>query len=220
MITMYEKLLQLPLFQGMTIENMTNVVGKVRMHFSKVDIGDNIVNKGDDCNQLLYILSGEVEKTTSNDVCTLHEFVVGPYLVEPASLYGLSPKFRSTYTALTPVTILSIGKSFVRNELFNYNIFTLNFVNTLSRQVQRNNDRLWRIIPSSPENVIKQFILSRCESFEGPKIVSISTHDLAAAINLSDRATDLGIKSLVAKSLIAIDKGSILVEDVNKLVEP
>ena len=39
-ITMYDTLLQLPLFQGLCKNDFTNIIGKVKLHFRKYNADD------------------------------------------------------------------------------------------------------------------------------------------------------------------------------------
>ena len=43
---MYDTLLQLPLFQGLAHEDFTNILGKVKLHFTKHKAGETLVKKG------------------------------------------------------------------------------------------------------------------------------------------------------------------------------
>ena len=45
--TMYDKLLLLPLFQGLCKEDFTSILEKVRLHFQKYTAGSRIVKQGD-----------------------------------------------------------------------------------------------------------------------------------------------------------------------------
>ena len=60
-ITMYDTLLQLPLFQGLCKNDFTNIIGKVKLHFRKYNADDIIVEQGAPCTQLIFLLNGEIE---------------------------------------------------------------------------------------------------------------------------------------------------------------
>ena len=59
-LTMFERLLQLPLFQGMTTQEVSDVISHVRLDFANYHRGDEIVMQGESCRKLIYIISGEV----------------------------------------------------------------------------------------------------------------------------------------------------------------
>jgi transcriptional regulator len=56
-ITMYDTLLQLPLFQGLCKNDFTNIIGKVKLHFRKYNADDIIVEQGAPCTQLIFRLN-------------------------------------------------------------------------------------------------------------------------------------------------------------------
>ena len=51
METMYDTLLQLPLFQGLCHNDFTEILEKVKIHFAKYQAGDTILTQGDDCDK-------------------------------------------------------------------------------------------------------------------------------------------------------------------------
>ena len=52
-ITMYDTLLQLPLFQGLCKNDFTNIIGKVKLHFRKYNADDIIVEQGAPCSTMI-----------------------------------------------------------------------------------------------------------------------------------------------------------------------
>lgn len=127
-LTMYDKLLQLPLFQGMSKFDFTDILEKVKIHFNKYEPGSCLVRQDTPCNQLIFVLDGEVQ-IESNDKThkyTLWENFKSPNVIEPYSLFGMRPYFTASYTAVTEVNTLNIDKSYILNELCRYEVFNLN----------------------------------------------------------------------------------------------
>ena len=133
-ITMYDTLLQLPLFQGLCKNDFTNIIGKVKLHFRKYNADDIIVEQGAPCTQLIFLLNGEIiSQTTDNQHSySLFETFGSPFVIEPYSLFGMQTNYTATYKARTNINIVTIDKLFVLNELNNYEIFRLNYLNILS----------------------------------------------------------------------------------------
>ena len=124
-LTMYDKLLQLPLFQGMSKFDFTDILEKVKIHFNKYEPGSCLVRQDTPCNQLIFVLDGEVQ-IESNDKThkyTLWENFKSPNVIEPYSLFGMRPYFTASYTAVTEVNTLNIDKSYILNELCRYEVF-------------------------------------------------------------------------------------------------
>ena len=58
MNSMYQQLMQLPLFQGVSTEKITALVEKLPFHFLKFRNGDQIFAAGEPCTHIKFIVSG------------------------------------------------------------------------------------------------------------------------------------------------------------------
>ena len=125
METMFDTLLQLPLFQGLCHEDFTSILDKVKLHFIKHKVGETIIESGSPCKQLCFLLKGEVSIVTSSkeNIYTVIEQMEAPYLLEPQSLFGMNTHYTSAYVAHTEAHTVSISKAFVLSDLFKYEIF-------------------------------------------------------------------------------------------------
>ena len=181
MNTMFDTLLQLPLFQGLAQEDFTNILGKVKLSFTKHKAGEVIVKAGDTCSQLIFVLKGEISSCTSsaNTSYSSTEYFQAPYVIEPQSLFGMSTSYVSAYTAQTETHTVSISKAFVMSELFKYDIFRLNYMNIISNRAQSLNSRLWAESTDNLEKRIGNFILTHIERPSGRKILKIKMEELA-----------------------------------------
>ena len=74
-ITMYDNLLLLPLFQGLSKNEFTSILEKVRFHFLTYQEGETFIRQGEDCHQLCFLLSGTavVRNTDKEHGYTLSE---------------------------------------------------------------------------------------------------------------------------------------------------
>lgn len=216
---MYDTLLQLPLFQGLAQEDFTSILGKVKLHFTKHKAGDTLVKRGVPCEQLVFILNGEIASSTSSDdnSYTFTEFFQAPYLIEPQALFGMSTSYVSTYTARTEVRTLTISKAFVMNDLFKYEIFRLNYMNIISNRAQTCFNRLWSHAEDKPEARIKEFILSHIERPSGEKILKVKMEDLANAINDTRLSVSRTLNYMQNDGLLELHRGEIVIPDAEKL---
>ena len=83
-LQIYEKLLQFPLFQGMSRDDLEIVAGHTRFGFLKVASGRPIVKVGDSCSQLYFLINGSVRvKTFSDDYgYSVEEQISAPYILQ------------------------------------------------------------------------------------------------------------------------------------------
>lgn len=220
MNTMFDTLLQLPLFQGLAQEDFTNILEKVQLNFTKHKAGETIVRAGDLCNQLLFILKGEISLTTSpsGTLFCITECIQAPCVIEPQSMFGMSTSYISTYTAQTEVHTVSVSKAFVMNELFRYDIFRLNYMNIICNRAQNLNKRLWAKSTENLEQRIARFVLAHTERPIGKKSVKIKMEELAKAINDTRMGISKALNSMQEKGLLELHRGEIIIPEAEKLL--
>lgn len=221
METMFDTLLQLPLFQGLCHEDFTNILDKVKLHFIKHKIGETIIESGSPCEQLCFLLKGEISiiTTSKENIYTVVEHIEAPYLIEPYSLFGMSTTYASCYVAHTEVHTFSISKSFVISDLFKYEIFRLNYMNIVSNRAQNLYARLWdeKSIHDLKDKII-YFFLSHCEKAQGEKIFKVKMDNLARCLDDTRLNTSKALNELQDKGVIELRRKEILIPDAQRLL--
>ena len=220
MNTMFDTLLQLPLFQGLAQEDFTNILGKVKLSFTKHKAGEVIVKAGDTCSKLIFVLKGEISSCTSsaNTSYSSTEYFQAPYVIEPQSLFGMSTSYVSAYTAQTETHTVSISKAFVMRDPCKHDIFRLNYMNIISNRTQMLHNRLWAVFGNSPESRIIHFILSHTERLSGEKILKIKMEDLAQIINETRTGVSKALNTMQTKGLVELHRGEIILPNVENLI--
>ena len=219
METMFDTLLQLPLFQGLCHEDFTNILEKVKLHFTKHKAGDVIVKSGTPCDKLIFLLKGEISlQTTSKDgFLTFIEHVEAPYVIEPHALFGMNLSYVSSYVARTEAHSISISKSFVLSNLLKYDIFRLNYMNIISNRAQNMHARLWEKAPVDIEDKIIRFILTHTEKPIGEKIMKIKMDDFARCVDDARLNVSRTLNTLQEQELLKLHRKEIIIPDVAKL---
>ena len=215
MNSMFETLLQLPLFQGMTKEDLTRILGIVKLHFRKYKAGETIIKSGTTCDRFEFILHGEVDASTTSPhaAYTFHEYFHAPHVVEPYSMFGMYTQYAANYVAVTEVHTVSISKSFILNELFNYEIFRFNYTNQLCNRSQQLSKRLWKQPSDQLEKRIIQFIIHHVERPAGRKSIKIKMEELAKLLNSTRLSVSKALNELEAQGLLELYRGEIVVPD-------
>lgn len=139
MTTMFDQLLSLPLFRGVTRARLSEVVGKVKLHFLKFPAGETILRAGEECTHLAFVLSGQVRLTAVNNN---GRFIIGqtikaPAVISPDFIFGRITTYPSTAVALDSVSIVKISKQDFVEILYSDHVFMLNYLNTLSVNAQK-----------------------------------------------------------------------------------
>ncbi len=220
MSTMFDTLLQLPLFQGLCHEDFTSILEKTKLHFTRYKEGDLILKQGETCDKLFFLINGELSvKTESSDKAyTFIETVNGPAIIEPYSLFGMKVTYSSTYIANTEVNAISICKSFVLTGLMNYEIFRLNYMNIISNRAQNLYCRIWNNAPQGTEEQIAHFIIQHLNKPEGEVTIKIKMEDLAAYLDDTRLNVSKSLNSMQDKGIITLRRKEIYIPDASKLL--
>lgn len=220
METMFDTLLQLPLFQGLCHEDFTSILDKVKLHFIKHKAGETIIESDTPCTQLCFLLKGEVSIVTNSkeNIYTVIEQMEAPYLIEPHSLFGMNTNYNSSYIAYTEVHTVSISKAFVLSDLFKYEIFRLNYMNIVSNRAQNLYSHLWEEPIQDLKSKIIRFFLLHCEKTQGEKIFKVKMDDLARYLDDTRLNTSKALNELQDSGLLELRRKEILIPDAQKLI--
>lgn len=219
---MYELLLQLPYFQGMSKNELTLILDKVKMEFNRFNDGGLIIERGDVCNKFIVLMQGTVESVTysPDNTYRLTEELQAPYAIEPYSLFGVIQRFGRTYRAKGECNILSVDKSFFYNQFSKHEIFSINLLNLISQKVYNLHTVLWQSVPDSLEERIVRFIAMRCETTYGCKTLYIKMEDLASQLHETRINISRSLNSMREKGLIRLSRKEICIPKIELLLSP
>lgn len=219
--TMYDTLLQLPLFQGLCKNDFTDIIEKVKLHFSKYKAMEKIVSQKSPCNQLIFLLNGELvsEAKNKNDLYTWYEYFNEPFVIEPYSLFGMHPNYTASYTATTDINIVSIDKSFILTELNQYEIFQLNYLNIISNRAQVFRERLLDNKTHSLEEQIINFFLYHSEKLNGKKLLRIKMEDFAWLLSDTRLSVSRALNEMQENGLLMLRRKEIEIPEITHLID-
>ena len=219
--SMYDTLLQLPLFQGLCKDDFTSIIEKVKFHFHHIEAGKQIFAQGEACKQLAFLLEGEICTLTQSDTHNylLTEIHQEPAVIEPYSLFGMQTVYTATYKAHTKVKLLTIDKAFVLSDLSNFEIFRINFLNLLSNRCQTTSLKLRNSRTGNIKEKLADFFVLRCAKPQGEKTLRITMEDLAGLINETRINVSRLLNELQEKGVILLRRKGIAVPALEKLLE-
>lgn len=140
MNSMYQQLMQLPLFQGVSTDKITSLVEKLPFHFLKFRNGEQIFAAGDQCTHMRFIVSGRVRLETQCDHLriSLLQTLSTPHVLAAEYLFGRETTYPYTAVADGLCGILQLRKSDYIKMLGTDKVFLFNILNYLSSGSQRN----------------------------------------------------------------------------------
>jgi len=219
--TMYDNLLLLPLFQGLSKNDLTTIIEKVKFNFLHYKKKETFIRQGETCQQLCFLLSGQVSAETKDQqhAFSLSEVIDGPYIIEPQSVFGMQNCYTATYRAHTPISILTIDKAYIFNQLIHYDIFRLNYLNILSNRAQRTNRTLWDTHIGSLSERFMNFIALRSQKQTGEKTLQITMEELAFLINGTRINLSRLLNDLQEEGLVQLKRKEIFIPQFERLTQ-
>lgn len=184
-MSIFETLMQLPLFQGISRDQLSALVGHYKFDFKKFTGGNKIVAAGEPCNSLIFILSGRtLTRLKIANLFTLSFTRHSNTVIYPEYLLGLSTVYPADVFADENVSVLEIAKADILKILTENPVFQFNFLNILSHKAQQSA----RMLP---------FLTAESFAPRFKELISIAAGNNFVSLNLSSdknsMADSLGI---------------------------
>lgn len=135
---MFNKMMKLPLFQGASHEQIELLVEKLPFHFLTYNDGEKLIEAGDECDYLRFVVSGSVKIVTNSKVArvSVSQVIESPNVIGPDYLFGRHTCYPYDVFAVGKCGILQLRKSDYINILQADKVFLFNILNFLSRNTQ------------------------------------------------------------------------------------
>ncbi|MBR5169941.1 MAG: Crp/Fnr family transcriptional regulator [Muribaculaceae bacterium] len=139
MNSMYQQLMQLPLFQGVSTEKITELVEKLPFHFLKFRNGEQILAAGEPCTHVKFIVSGRVrlDIPCTHLKVSMRQTLSTPHVLAAECLFGRDTVYPYTAVADGACGILQLLKSDYIKMINTDKVFLFNILNYLSTGSQR-----------------------------------------------------------------------------------
>lgn len=218
---MHERMLELPLFQGMSRSDLADIISTLSFRSLTFAKDKTIVSEGDTCQSLCFHLSGTISTTCRADDggYSIEERFTAPGIIQPERIFGMTQRYSRTVTAVTPCTFIRIDKSEVLQLAEGYEIFRINLLNMVCTQSQRLNHQPLRTKPHDIRSKITRFITDRCLRPAGEKTVRIKMQRLADEIGESRLNVSRALNGLHSQGIIALRRSEIHVRAIENLRE-
>jgi len=162
MDSMYENLMELPLFRGVSFDRLSEIIGHTKFHFLKYNDGEQVVEAGTPCTHLKFVISGAVRLTTMNSDghIRVDQTLKAPDVIAPDFLFGRFTDYPCSGKAAGPTGLLQIAKMDYLKILHTDDVFLLNFLNTLSINAQKSVIGVLALTDGSLEERIAFWVLA------------------------------------------------------------
>ena len=221
LLRMYESLLCLPYFQGMSKDDITEILGKVTLEFKRHGDGDVLFRHGEPCDKFIIITQGKVTSTAiaPDKSHSITEELTAPIAIEPHSTFGYNTNFKRDYTAKDECTILYVDKQHLFGELKKHDIFTINLLNQVCRRAQQKEHEVWNYNQTSIAGKIARFIAMRCDSTKGEKHITIKMERLATLLGETRLNISKSLNEMQEAGYLTLHRGGIAVHNLSAMIK-
>ncbi|HEY9551196.1 MAG TPA: Crp/Fnr family transcriptional regulator [Prevotella sp.] len=217
---LYNKLLMLPLFQGLSYSDLSAIVEQTPFEFKAYKPQDIIVCEDDPCNNMIFLIDGQMERIAQPDdrQYQLKEQLKAPNVLQPERIFGLVQRYTHTYMALTSCNALLLKKEHVIRLSASFDIFRINLLNILCTQNQRLQHRLWTKQPHSLRERVIRFFAERCQYPAGAKDFKIKMTQVAEAVNANRVNVSRVLNELHREELLILSRNHICIPALERLL--
>ncbi len=218
---LYDQILSLPLFQGLSRADLDGIVAHVRLGFSKAAPRTTIVRENGACRQLLFMLSGTavVRSYADGRGFCVDEYVGAPYVFEPERLFGLTQYYAHTVTADCECGLLALGKDEVVGLCDSYPIFRINMLNLLATDAQKASLRQWKRRAATTGMRVRSFLGDHSLRPAGRKVFHVRMQQIADETGDSRLNVSRQLKKWEADGLIILGRARIEVPHLESLLQ-
>lgn len=219
-LNMYATLLHLPLFQGMSRSDLTDVVGQTRFDFTNAGPGTLIAAESHPAHDIVFLLKGTMTASASADDHSyrLTEELDAPWMIQPESLYGLTQSYSRTFTSTGQCQLLRLSKDEVTRLSNQYDIFRINLLNILTTRIQKQDRRLWHVLPTTPRGKLSRFLADRCLHPSGHKVLEVKMTTLGHLLGESRLNISHTLSLLAGEQLLSYSRGRIDIPQLERLL--
>lgn len=213
MNSMYEILMGLPLFKGVSHERISEIIEKAKFHFLKYLPEQQIITAGDTCTHIRFIISGSarIQIESADGRFKVAQTLKAPTVITPDYLFGKVTQYPCSAVAIEPTGILQISKSDYMTILKTDQIFMFNYLNLLSTNAQKSIDGILSLTNGNLEERIAFWITALTQRDGEDITLACKQRDLYALFGVQRSSFIATLESMRQKNLIEFDQNQIRV---------
>lgn len=221
MDSMYEVLMQLPLFKGVSYDCISNIVSKTRFHFLKYPQGETIVQAEEPCTHIKFVISGSVRMTTTNDDgrFKLLQTLKAPDVLAPQYLFGHHTHYPALVIAREPTGILQLSKQDYVRLLQSDEVFLYNYLNVLCMSSQKAMGGMLKLTHGSLEDRLAFWVINLTQPTSLDIAVNSKLRDLYSIFGVQRTTFISALENMKGMGLIDYDQNGIKVLDRKGLID-
>lgn len=212
---MYDLMLGLPLFQGLSHNQFTEIIEQVPFHFKKFRPNDYLIHAGDRCDEVMFILSGRVRIVTPvyNNSIYIAEDFQAPHTISFYNLFGREITTRSNVFAQGQVGAMTIDKDNFLKMLESNRLILINALNILSTNAQVQHVAMDSLGETLPQVRLAKWLLAYTSHSACNIFVDADVSDWCSMLNIDFDSFKGALFSLGRLNCIESEGGKVRVID-------
>lgn len=221
MTSTFELLMELPLFKGVSLTTISNVVGAAKFHFLKFPAGETIIREQDVCTHLTFVIAGSVRLTTvnANGRFSVSQTLTSPAVVSPDFLFGRVTTYPCTVEAIDDVSILKISKADYTKILTTDPVFLFNYLNTLSANAQKSVVGIMSLTEGEIDERIAYWIIATTQPGSKDIRLTCRKRDFCSLFGAPRAMFNRYLESMKERGLIDYNNNEIIVNDRSEILD-
>lgn len=221
MNSMYEILMDMPLFQGISHAKISELIEKIKFNFLKYLNNEQFIAVNDSCRQLKFLISGKakIELYNRNNRIRITETISGPNVIGAEYLFGKTTVYPYNVYADSEAGILQIEKSDYLKIIKSDSIFLFNMLNYLSRNSQTPMEAVLSLTSGSIAERLAFWITSLTYKNASDIVVHSKQKDMYTMLGIQRSSYMNTLNELKEKGYLDFSSNEILVPDREKLFE-
>lgn len=221
MDSMYEILMALPLFHGVSYSKLSEVVGSTKFHFLKYLDGEKIVDVGQPCTHIKFVISGSARVTVVNSDGRfgVSQTLSAPDVIAPDFLFGRTTIYPLTAVAKGPTGIMQIAKTDYVKLLASDPVFLFNYLNVLSVNAQKAVNGVLALTTGSLEERIAFWIIALSQSSGTDIVLTCKQRDLYSLFGVQRSSFIATLEGMKSRGLIDYTSNEIRIVDRAEMVK-
>lgn len=203
---MYEILMNLPAFRGITYNKVSQIVEKAKFHFLRFSPGNIIVDEGEECTFVKFIIKGAAKISIIDKAkrFSVEQTLTAPSMISPDFLFGRITRYPGRVSAqgAEDCGIVQISKNDYMQLLAGDEILILNMLNMLSMNSQLSLRGALAISTGSLERRLANWIIALTQNDATDITIHSERDSLYRIFNIDKEIFDETIESMTRRGLV------------------
>lgn len=208
-------MMELPVFQGISKAQLTEILEKIPFHFAQYEDGQTIFNHGDKCDCVTFLLSGSVRLITPAFAgkISISQVFEAPYTVPFFYAFGPETHQHDKLIALGHVGIMQLEKVKLLKALQCNEILLINVLNMLSTNAQRQHQIMDFCGYTDPVLRLSSWLLSLTDRAAFDTLIDATPTAWCAMLQMDETTFWRSVSVLEREKLVKVSSGMLKLLD-------